>query len=455
LERRLLVGGPRERLEVKDLEEPELYREMFPFTDVPRVYWDFVHVPTELPDQIYITDTTFRDGQQAYEPYTVEQIVNLYELIHRLGGPNGVIRWSEFFLYTPRDREAVNRARELGYEYPKVTGWIRAAKGDLQLVKEMKLEETGILTSISDYHVFYKFRQSRSQVIQKYLQVAEEALQAGIAIRCHLEDVTRADVRGAAIPFVQSLLKLEEKYGVPVKIRLCDTLGLGVPYPEASLPRSVPKLVRAVREAGAPPDRIEWHGHNDFHKGVVNAAAAWLYGCAYNNCTLLSVGERAGNVPLEAMVMEYIQLKGAENGMETRVISEVADYYATLGYNIPAYYPYVGRNFNVTRAGIHADGLLKDIELYLPFDTEKVLGRAPGIVVTSYSGFAGVAFWANRFLGLKGEKQIPKDDPRVRKIHEWVMKQYDEGRQTSISDPEMEEQVKANFPELYQERKKA
>jgi len=434
-------------LEIED--KVQLYKDTFPLGDVPRVNWDFKTVPMNLPDEIYITDTTFRDGQQAREPYTVDQILTLFDLLHRLGGPKGIIRWTEFFPFTKRDKMAIRVVKERGYEYPKVTGWMRAKKEDLQLIKEAKLEETGLLTSISDYHILYKFGLSRSQVIGKYLEVCEEVLKSGISVRCHLEDITRADFYGTVIPFAKQLVRLEDKYHLPVKIRLSDTLGVGLPYSEVALPRGIPKIVYGlIHEAMVPNYRLEFHGHNDLHKGVVNATTAWLYGCTYNNCTLLSIGERAGNTPLEAMVIEYIQLKGTSNGMDTKVISEIADFYESIGYEIPAYYPLVGKNFTVTRAGIHADGMLKDSEMYLPFDTEKILGRPPSIIITQYSGVAGIAFWINQYFKLKGSERIGKEDQRVRNVSEWVEKQYAKGRMTAISDKEMERQIKKHFPEL-------
>ncbi len=434
--------------DIKIEDKIELYKDIFPNSDIPRIAWTSNTVPMDLPDEIYITDTTFRDGQQAREPYTADQMVNLFDLLHKLGGPKGIIRWSEFFPYTKRDKEAIKRVRERGYEFPKVTGWMRAKKSDLQLIKYMNFEETGILTSISDYHILYKFGLSRSQVIEKYLEICEEALKSGISVRCHLEDITRADFYGTVIPFVKRLIRLEEKYNLPIRVRLSDTLGLGLPFPGAALPRSIPKMIYGlIHDAGLPRDRLEFHGHNDFHKGVVNATTAWMYGCTYVNCTLLSIGERAGNTPLEAMVVEYIQLKGKSNGMDTRVISEIADFYESIGYDTPPYYPLVGKNFTVTRAGVHADGILKNPEIYIPFDTEKILNRPPTIAITPYSGAAGITFWINQYLKLNGDKRINKNDKKVREICEWVEKQYSKGRMTAISEKEMEEQVKKYFPE--------
>jgi hypothetical protein len=114
---------------------PDYFRDVFPYVLPPLVQFEREPVPLDPPGEIWITDTTFRDGQQSRAPYSVEQIVELYTLLHRLGGPKGMIRQSEFFLYTKKDREAVERCQELGYRFPEVTGWIRATRADYDLVR--------------------------------------------------------------------------------------------------------------------------------------------------------------------------------------------------------------------------------------------------------------------------------------------------------------------------------
>ena len=446
-----LKSAKMEKVTVEHLDEPDLLRDMFPYSEVPRTFFDGKSVPMDPPDDIFITCTTFRDGQQARPPYTVEQIVDLFEMEHRLGGPNGVIRQCEFFLYSDKDRQAVEKCLEKGYKYPEVTGWIRATKSDFKLVQQMGLKETGILTSASDYHIFHKLNKTREQALADYLDLVHTALETCDCIRCHLEDITRADFYGFIVPFAQKLVEAEEEIGKPIRIRLCDTMGYGVPYPEAALPRSVPKLVYGlVHEAGVKKERLEWHGHNDFHKVLVNAEAAWLYGCAAANGTLLGFGERTGNPPLEGLIIEYIGLVGHNNGIDTTVITEIAQYLEReTGYQIPANYPFVGRNFNLTMAGIHADGVIKDPEIYSIFDTEKVLNRPLGVNVTDKSGLAGITFWVDHQFRLTGDKRIDKRHPAIQKISDWVDEQYAQKRTTAISDEEMLEQVKKHLPELF------
>ena len=292
-----------------------------------------------------------------------------------------------------------------------MTSWIRASKEDFRLVKEIGMKQTGILVSCSDYHIFLKLRMTRRQAMDHYLSVVRDCLDEGISVRCHLEDITRADIYGYVVPFCQELMKLSEQYGLPIVVRACDTMGYGVNYPGAVIPRSVPGIIYAIHtHAGVPHRWIEWHGHNDFYKAVTNSTTAWL----------------------------YAQLKGTLNGMDTTVITELAEYYEReIGYHIPERTPFVGRNFNVTRAGIHADGLLKNEEIYNIFDTEKFLNRPVLCAVSNTSGLAGIAHWINTYYRLKDDEKISKSSELVAYVKTWVDAEYESGRVTVLTDDEL------------------
>ena len=431
------------RYSLQDVEDPNLYREMYSYEEVPKVAFNFRRVPMVTPKDIWITDTSFRDGMQSMAPYEVYQIVDLFKLLSRLGGPNGIIRQSEFFVYTERDQEAIDKCMNLGLEFPEVTTWIRASKNDFQLVKDLGIRETGILVSCSDYHIFKKMGMTRSQAVEFYLATIKDAFDAGIVPRCHLEDITRADFYGFVVPFVNEIQKLSDEAGIPVKTRACDTMGYGIPYPGTALPRSVPGIIYGLNHyAEVPSELLEWHGHNDFYKSVTNAATAWLYGCSAVNCSLLGIGERTGNVPLEAMVFEYASLRGTLDGMDTTAITDIAEYFKKeIGYEIPPMTPFVGENFNVTKAGIHADGLMKDEEIYNIFDTQKILNRAPGVSISKTSGAAGIAYWINEHYRLENDDRYTKDSPLVKELKEWVDEMYADGRTTVLSSGEIEKKI--------------
>ena len=437
--------------ELKNVKEPELYRDMFPYTSVPRVVLQDRLIQTNIPKDIWITDTTFRDGQQSRPPYTPGQIADIFDFMHRMSGPDGVIRQTEFFLYSEKDREAVRLCMERGYRFPEITGWIRANKKDFKLVKEVGLKETGILTSCSDYHIFLKLNMTRKEALQQYLDIVTTALEQGITPRCHLEDITRADFYGFVIPFAQALMKLAEESRIPIKIRACDTMGYGFPFPGTALPRGVPEIFYAlIHYGGVPSEQLEWHGHNDFHKALVNGMAAWMYGCSSVNGALLGFGERTGNTPVEAMLIDYISLTGNDAGIDTAAITEVAEYFRReLGFPIPANYPFVGSEFNSTSAGIHADGMMKNEEIYNIFDTTKILKRPMGVIITDKSGVAGIAHWVNSHLDLDAEKKIDKRHPGLAKVNKWVVEQYELGRTTSISHDELLEKAKKYLPEYF------
>ena len=390
---------------LQDVEEPNLYRELYEYSSVPKIAFNHRVVPLHMPDEIWITDTTFRDGQQSCSPFTVDQIVTLYKLLARLGGPKGIIRQSEFFLYTDKDKQAVRKCLELGLPFPEVTSWIRANEKDFELVKEMGLQETGILVSCSDYHIFKKMHMTRRQAMDKYLSIVRAALDHGIRPRCHFEDITRADFYGFVVPFATELMNLAKESGIRIKIRACDTLGYGVSFPGVALPRSVPGIMYGLRHyADVPSAWLEWHGHNDFYKVVTNADAAWLYGCSSVNCALLGIGERTGNCPLEAMAIEYAQLRGTQ-----------------------------------------------DEEIYNIFDTAKILNRPATVAVDSHSGLAGIAHWMNGYFNLKGENTLDKRHAIVAAVKEKVDAEYAAGRNTVMGDEELEQMVFAADPEFFEE----
>jgi isopropylmalate/homocitrate/citramalate synthase len=412
--------------------------------------FDNIDFPTALPEDFWITDTTFRDGQQAGPPYSIEQTRKIFEFLHKLSGPSGVIRQSEFFLFSERDRRAFEACREFHFEFPEMTTWIRASAKDIELIKNAGVKETGILTSVSDYHIFLKLNSDRRKILDSYLGIVKDILAAGIKPRCHFEDVTRADIYGFVLPFAEELKKLADESKVPIKIRLCDTMGYGLPFVASTLPRSVPKLVYLFREAiGFSSEQLEWHGHNDFHLVTANSLAFWLYGGASINGTLLGFGERTGNTPIEGLLINYISLKGHSSGIDTEAITEMAEYFRNeLGTHIPDNYPFVGAKFNYTRAGIHADGVIKNEEIYNIFDTQRILNRPIGIAIADKAGVAGIALWINMHYKLKGDKEVDKRHPGIAKMNEKILKEYEDGRMTAFSDEELEKLVQRYLPEV-------
>lgn len=437
------------KYELKNVMEPNLLRDTFSYDKVPAINLNSPNLNPEIPENFWITDTTFRDGQQARTPYTPKQIADIFTFMHRMGGKSGLIRQSEFFLYSKNDRDAVEKCQELGFDFPQITSWIRAVKKDFDLVKSMGIKETGILTSCSDYHIFLKLKKNRRQALDGYKEVVSAALENNVVPRCHFEDITRADIFGFVIPMINELLELCSESPLDLKVRLCDTMGYGLPYPCADIPRGIPSMIKAIKDnTDLKPEQLEWHGHNDFHKVLVNAVTGWLYGASAANGTLFGFGERTGNPPIEGLIFEWMGLTGKNEGFDTTAITDAAEYFKDeLKCDFSSNYPFVGKDFNTTRAGIHADGLTKNEEIYNIFNTDKYLNRPVGVAVTNNSGLAGIAFWVHSHLPDKGG-DIRKNHPGLIAIKKWIDEQYLDGRITSISDEEMFEQIEKHMSEI-------
>jgi citrate (Re)-synthase len=429
---------------MSDPAEPELFERAFPRDGFPVYEW--TERPGELPPVVWTTETTHRDGQQGGLPLTVEQGIRIYELQCAFTGTSGALRQAEFFVYREADRRMLEAAleRHRGGASVEPTTWIRASAKDAALVREIGVRETGMLASASDYHTFYKFTPGgRRLAAARYLDAVRAVLDAGLRPRLHLEDATRAP-REFVLPFVEAVQEVAARYGdvAPPKFRICDTMGLGLPYEHVEWPRSVPKQIRALREQGVAAEELEFHPHNDTHLVVPNCLAALQAGCAAVNGTLLGKGERTGNAPIEAVLLHAAGMGCLPTLPDFRALNELAELYEDLGEPVPAKYPLYGRDAHRTRAGIHADGLNKFWWMYAPFDVPKLLGRPLELSFTKDSGIAGLIFLINQRTG----EEFTKHDPRLRVIHEQLLAQFDAGRQSAVEWEEIKELLRAPAP---------
>ncbi len=437
-------------LAIPDPREPEYFLDSFPRDDFPRYQWS--ERPTTLPAAAWTTETTHRDGQQGGLPLTTDVSLRIYDLMCRFTGASGAIRQAEFFAYRPADRAALEGAlaRWHGGAPVEPTTWIRATARDVALIRDLGVRETGMLASASDYHTFHKFTPGgRRQAAEVYLDAVRQTLAAGIRPRLHLEDATRAPYDFIA-PFIAAVLAIAEPYGPALrpKFRVCDTMGLGLPFAGIDLPRGIPRLFAALRGLGLRPEDLEFHPHNDTWLVVANCLAAVQAGCAVINGTLLGKGERTGNAPLEAVLMHLIGLGLLPDATpdhqgvrpDFTALNDLVDLYADLGEPIPPKYPLYGRDAHRTRAGVHADGLNKFWWMYAPFDVPGLLGRPLEVSLTKESGVAGLIFLIRQHTDLA----VTKDDPRVQALQAELLAEFDAGRQTSVEWEEIAPRVFAS-----------
>jgi isopropylmalate/homocitrate/citramalate synthase len=387
--------------------------------------------PAGADEPRLITDTTLRDGAQdaRFALFPNEARLRYVDLLHQLDNGTGVIYAIETFIYHKRDAWVLEKLLERGYKYPRITTWIRANPKDVKELYEVsqgRVQETGMLASSSDHHIFDKlgFR-SKQEAIDKYLKPILTACEYGITPRVHLEDTTRADVHGWVIPFMQTVLKATEGRA---KFRICDTIGWGVPDPYAALPMGIPKLISTIKnETGA---ELEFHGHNDFGLATANSIAAWRFGCTKVNTAFAGLGERTGNTSLEQMVAAYIRFYG-DPGFDLTVLPEMTALVRETLTPIADNAPLIGEVFT-TQAGIHQAGVARQEEaegglIYLAYDPAYV-GRssAERHLIGAMSGSEGIVAVLNAEARKRGVNQTFSTTSRVvKEIYDAVQQAYD------------------------------
>ena len=405
------------------------------YEDMPRI---------KLPDghEIFVSDSTIREGAQM--PGIVmkkEHKVKIFEFLHEIG-----IEKTETFLYDESDQLAVKEMLDFGYERPEVTGWARARHSDIDLVLDLDLAETGILMSVSDTHLFDKIGfKRREEAAERYLDALDYALAHGLRVRCHLEDITRADVEGFVLPFVKEILERDKN----VILRICDTLNYGIPF-MTEFPYSIPKIIVALKKMGAK--NIELHIHDDFGMGTTISLVGFWYGANWCNATFLGMGERAGVAELEKiLVFLEFRVEGFHK-YNLECLSRFAEYMEReVGIRIPKNKAVVGENVFAHESGIHTDGVLKNPFTYEPFPPELV-GAKRHFIIGPTSGISVLKHKAERMLGelLGTNFTLDKNDERLKALQNFIKRSYDDGRSSCFSDSELKELVRRFFAEVLQ-----
>lgn len=423
---------------------PDYFERTFPKDAFP--VYDWVKRPEFLPNEVWTTETTHRDGQQGGIPLTTEDACAIYDIQCAFTKDSGAIRQAEFFVYSESDRRALESSLDKYKSGAPIqpTTWIRAKRDDVELIKQIGVTETGMLASASDFHTFHKFKPGgRQQAAEIYLDAVKTCLDLGIRPRLHLEDASRAHMDFIK-PFIEAVIQVCETYGEALcpKIRVCDTMGLALPYESVDLPRSVPAVFKVLRGFNLKPEQLEFHPHNDTWMIVPNCIAAIMNGCGAINGTCLGKGERTGNAPLEAVIMHLLGMGYfGSRKMDFKALNKLADLYEKIGHGLPNKYPLYGRDAHRTRAGIHADGINKFWWMYAPFNVPDLLGRPLEVSLTKDSGVAGLQFLISQHLGLNPEKT----DPRLISLNKQLQDAFKNGRMTAIEWEEIADQVVSLF----------
>ncbi|RLG25875.1 isopropylmalate synthase [Methanosarcinales archaeon] len=406
-----------------------------------RSYDDLPRIKLPLDQEVFISDSTIRDGSQmAGVVLKKRHKLTIYEYLHRMG-----IEKLEAFVFNDRDRDAVRAMLDQGYEFPEVTGWARANPKDIDFVLSMDgLGETGILMSVSDPHITDKMGLSgRDEARDKYLGALQYAVDHGLRTRAHIEDMTRSDIEGFVLPLVADIIEIDPE----CIIRPCDTLGFGVPFLDVGEPFGIPYIVDSLRRIGVK--NIESHMHDDFGLGVANTLSAYWCGANWTSVTFLGIGERAGNAELEKILLFLKQRVQGFDKYDLASIGEFSRFMEDeIGIRVPRNKALVGRNVFAHESGIHAAGVIKNPFTYEPYPPE-LIGAERQLLIGDSSGLEVIRHKVeeemNELMHV-ATIALDKNDPRIRAIQRDIHKLYDtEQRVSCISDEELRGYVEKYF----------
>jgi len=407
---------------------------------VYKTYDDLPKISLPLEQEVFISDSTIRDGSQM--PGIVmkrKHKLKIYEFLHNTG-----IEKLETFVYNKRDLDAISDMQDLGYEYPEITGWSRALPADIDFVLDVDgIEETGILMSVSDSHILDKMQLSgRDEAHERYVNALQYAVDHGLRTRAHLEDMTRADLHEFVYPLVHEMMEIDPD----CIIRICDTLGLSVPFADACEPYNLPGIVDGLRELGVK--NIETHVHDDFGLSVSSTLAGFLHGANWTSLTFLGIGERAGNAELEKILLF---LATRVEGFEKYNLSGITKFAEYIGHNIGIRIPrnksVVGRNVFAHESGIHTAGVIRNPFTYEAYPPE-LIGAKRQLLIGDSSGREVIRHKVEEALHelMHVKISVEKSDPRIVNIQKDIQRLYDEEQRVScISDEELTRYVEKYF----------
>jgi isopropylmalate/homocitrate/citramalate synthase len=393
-----------------------------------------------LGQEVSISDSTIRDGAQM--PGIVmksQQKFQIYNYLNRIG-----IEKLETFVYNERDRKAIKLMMDQGYEFPEITGWARANPADIDMVLNIDgIEETGVLMSVSDPHIVDKMGLTREAAEEKYLNALQYAVDHGLATRAHIEDMTRADNYGFTFPLIEKIMDIDPD----CTIRVCDTIGFGIPFEGVDEPFGIPLITKYLKDE-LNVKNIETHCHDDFGLAVANSIAGYWHGANWSNVTFLGIGERAGNAEMEKLLLFLARrIEGFDKYNLDAIVEFSKFMQEEIGIRIPRNKSVVGNNVFAHESGIHSAGVIKNPFTYEPYPPEIVGGKRIFLIGDS-SGIEVLRYKVQETLNdlLEVNIEIDKNDKRLRAIQAEIQKLYnDEKRVSCISDEEIMAYVKKYF----------
>ncbi|KYH02984.1 homocitrate synthase [Bradyrhizobium sp. DOA1] len=341
--------------------------------------------------RIVLNDTTLRDGEQAPGvAFTTAEKVSIARVLANAG-------ITEIEAGTPamghEEVSAIRAIVEAGLA-ATIIGWCRLKKSDVDAAIDSGVSMVNVSVPSSDLQLAAKLGIGRGAVLEQLKRVGGYARDRGLDVAVGGEDSSRADV-----DFLVELIAAAKTAGAR-RFRVADTLS--VLDPDASF--------ALVSELCANTDlELEFHGHDDLGLATANTLAAIKAGATHASVTVIGLGERAGNAPLEEVAVALKQLYGCDTGVVLSELESVAALVAgAAARTIPLNKAIVGEDVFTHESGIHVDGLRKDRRSYQALDPQ-LLGRSNRFVIGKHSGLSAIT-------ALLSELQLSVSDEESRAI---------------------------------------
>ncbi|MCX7832409.1 MAG: homocitrate synthase [Actinobacteria bacterium] len=318
--------------------------------------------------KVFIDDTTLRDGEQTagvvfsnHEKITIARMLaeigvdQIEAGIPAMGGD---------------EKEVIKKIVDLDLPC-SILAWNRAVIDDIKHSLDTGVKAIAVSIAVSDIHIQHKLRTSREWVIDAIKKSVDFAKSHDLYVSVNGEDASRADIE-----FLIEVARTAKEHGAD-RFRFCDTIGLMEPFKTYEIIKTI------IDETGID---VEMHTHNDLGLATANALAGVKAGAKWVNTTVMGLGERAGNAPIEEVVMALKLTMGIDLPIKTSMFRELAEYVAKASSRtVPVWKAVVGANVFAHESGIHADGVLKDPKTYEAFSPEEV-GLERQILIGKHSG---------------------------------------------------------------------
>jgi len=382
-----------------------------------------------LKTEPIIDDSTLRDGIQmpglAVGP---KDAAKMAQLLSEVG-----VERIEVYHYQKPDKKAAELILKMNLDI-RVAGWCRAVKEDIDSAVECGFNEVGISHPVSDIHFRAKWPdKTKDQILANVAEVVEYAAKTnGLRTFVHGEDSTRANW-----DFEKKFINTVARSGAEC-YRVCDTVGIGLSDPNATLPNGIPAKVIAIKNE-TQIKNIEIHAHDDFGNAVENTmaavrAASGVWDKIYASTTFLGIGERAGNAETEKVLLNLYMHYGVKKfAGKTAKLKQIADFIGkATGYVVPPNKAIVGDYGFAHESGIHTHGVLSDPWTYEPYPPELV-GNIRRLTIGKQSGKGIIKHKIREITGeTPNEQTVTTAVEKIKEI-------YASGRRASLKEEEFKQ----------------